>query len=249
VQPPADPAAVGALNRALAARGIGWRFGDLAAGSGFTDSGQVLGRHSVARRYHLVPGSAAAVRGVLVTVAGAPWAVRAGATILLGSRLEPDWLSLPVSAEFVPFVDFLANRAIRGELLLLDVAPGDPAVLPDAATGIAREGRVSAVEGGSGFRSTDAGLHFILSGRDTIGVVAVNPDPRESALERGSNGDVTRLWPGSRVMTAPTAVSAAFASGGRADLRGMLLLLAGVLAVADALLAGAGTRRRAGNPA
>lgn len=249
VQPPADPAAVGALNRALAARGIGWRLGDLAPGSAFTDSGQILGRHPVSRRHQLIPAGTATPRGVLVTVAGAPWVVRSGEIILLGSRLEPDWLSLPLSAEFVPFVDFLANRAVRGELVLLDVAPGEPAALPDAATGIARQGRVRPVEGGSAFGSGETGLHFILAGRDTIGVLAVNPDPRESDLTRGSDADARRLWPESRVTTTAHAAAAAFASGGRADLRGVLLLLAGMLAVADALLAGAGARRSARSPA
>ncbi|HEU4955573.1 MAG TPA: BatA domain-containing protein, partial [Gemmatimonadales bacterium] len=33
VQPPADPAALGALNRALAARGVGWSYGSLALGA------------------------------------------------------------------------------------------------------------------------------------------------------------------------------------------------------------------------
>jgi hypothetical protein len=250
VPPPADPAAVGALNRALASRGVAWRFGDLAPGSGVTDSGALLGRHQVQKRYQLVStgGSAGAApdqpaRGVLVTVGGAPWVVRAGGVILLGSRLEPAWTDLPLSAEFVPLVDFLANRAVRGELVLLDVAPGDPALLPDAATAVVLDGRVRLVEGGSGFRPAEPGLHFILSESDTIGVVAVNPDPRESVLERESDAGLRALWPGARVVAASDAPGAAFSAGGRADLRGPLLLLAVVLALADALLAGLGARR------
>ena len=261
VVPPADPAVLGALNRALAARGVAWRYGDLAAGSGVIDSGAVLGRHEVARRYVLVPagtrrrpdaktpGGGDAISGVLVTVGGQPWAVRSGNTVLLGSRLEPAWLSLPLAAEFVPFVDFLANRAVRGEIVLLDAPPGDPVFLPDAATAVIREGRSRAVEGGGAFRSAELGLHFILSGRDTIGVVAVNPDPRESALARAGDDEVRRLWPGARVAPLGRAISAAFSSGGRADLRGALLLLAAVLALTDAVLAGSGARRAVGSPA
>ena len=249
VAPPADPAAIGALNRALAARGVPWRFGDIVPGSGVTDSGAVLGRHQIQKRYQLVftgsSGGAAnqTARGVLVAVGGAPWVVRAGEIILLGSRLEPAWTDLPLSAEFVPLVDFLANRAVRGELALLDVAPGDPALLPDAATAVALDGRVRPVEGGSTFRSGERGLHFILSGTDTIGVVAVNPDPRESVLERESDAGLRALWPGARVVAAPGAAAAAFSAGGRADLRGPLLLLVLALALADALLAGLGARR------
>ena len=249
VQPPADPAAQGALNRALAARGAAWRFGELIAGSTVTDSGTVLGRHLIARRYGLLRAGAGSresgVGGVLVTAGGAPWVVRSGNIILVGSRLEPEWTALPVSAEFVPFVDFLANRAIRGELALLDTPPGDPVTLPDAATAVIRLGVPRPVEGGSPFRSREAGLHFILAGSDTIGVVGVNPDPRESLLERATDSDVRRLWPGSRTGTLDRAASVAFAAGGLADLRGPFLMIAAMLALADAALAGLGARRGA----
>jgi len=249
VQPPADPAAQGALNRALAARGAAWRFGELIAGSTVTDSGTVLGRHLIARRYGLLRAGAGSresgVGGVLVTAGGAPWVVRSGNIILVGSRLEPEWTALPLSAEFVPFVDFLANRAIRGELALLDTPPGDPVTLPDAATAVIRLGVPRPVEGGSPFRSREAGLHFILAGSDTIGVVGVNPDPRESLLERATDSDVRRLWPGSRTGTLDRAASVAFAAGGLADLRGPFLMIAAMLALADAALAGLGARRGA----
>ena len=249
VQPPADPAAQGALNRALAARGAAWRFGELVAGSTVIDSGLVLGRHLVSRRYALtragVGGRGSGVGGVLVTAGGAPWVVRSGNIILVGSRLEPEWTALPLSAEFVPFVDFLANRAIRGELALLDTPPGDPVTLPDAATAVIRLGVPRPVEGGSPFRSREAGLHFILAGSDTIGVVGVNPDPRESLLERATDSDVRRLWPGSRTGTLDRAASVAFSAGGLADLRGPFLMIAAMLALADAALAGLGARRGA----
>jgi hypothetical protein len=145
----------------------------------------------------------------------------------------------------VPFVDFLANRAIRGELVILDTPPGDPVSLPDAATAVVRQGQIRPVEGGGSFRSRETGLHYILAGRDTIGAVAVNPDPRESALARVSDGEVRRLWPGARVAPLERAASVAFAAGGRADLRGVFLALAALLALADAALAGLGARRGA----
>ena len=249
VQPPADPAGHGALNRALAARGAGWRFGELAPGSTVTDSGPLLGRHPVARRYALVPAgsraSSAPPRGVLATAGGLPWVVRSDNLILLGSRLEPEWTALPLSAEFVPFVDFLANRAIRGEIAILDAPPGDPVVLPDAATAVIRDGQLRTVEGGGTFRSRETGLHFILAGRDTIGAVAVNPDQRESVLTRSGDGEIRRLWPGARIAPLERAASLAFAAGGRADLRGFFLVLAAALALADATLAGLGARKGA----
>jgi hypothetical protein len=249
VQPPDDPATLGALNRALAVRGLAWRYGDPVPGSGVIDSGvpPLLARQVVTRRYALIPAGPGArtAPGVLFTVGGAPWAVRSGSVILLASRLEPSWTELPLSADFVPFIDFLANRAVRGELALLDRAPGELGPLPDAATAVVREGERRSVEGGARYRAQQTGLHFILAGRDTIGVIAVNPDARESLLEPASDSEIRQLWPGVRVAPARNAARAALAASGRADLRGGLLLLAGLLALGDALLAGLGARQSA----
>jgi len=243
VLPPADPAQVGALNRSLALRGARWRFGDAIAQPAITDSSAVLGRYQVARRYALVP-SGGAPAGVLATAGGDPWVVRSGELVLLGSRLDPDWTSLPLAAGFVPFVDFLVNRAARGDLTIGDVAPGDASPLPDAATAIVREGNRREIEGGAAFRALETGVYFVLAGADTIGAIAVNPDPRESNLSVAADAAVRGLWRGARMAPEDRAASAAFAAGGRADLRGAFLWLAAALALADAVLAG--TRRRGG---
>ena len=94
VQPPADPAELGALNRALAARGVGWSYGNLTTEVAFSDSGAVVGRQRVTRRYAL-QSSGSGRTGVLATVNGAPWIVRGGNVVLLGSRLDPAWTDLP----------------------------------------------------------------------------------------------------------------------------------------------------------
>jgi hypothetical protein len=241
VMPPIDPAGVGALNRALASRGSRWRYGDAVAQPGITDSSAILGRYQVSRRFALVPVGAAPP-GVLATVGGAPWAVRSGELVLLGSRLDPDWTSLPLSAGFVPFVDYLVNRAARGDLTVADIAPGDAYPLPDAATAVSRDGTLREIEGGASFRAVETGVHFVLAGGDTVGAIAVNPDPRESDLTAADDAAVRGLWRGARVVASERAASAAFAAGGRADLRGPFLWIAALLALADAALAG--TRRR-----
>lgn len=244
VQPPEDRAALGALNRALAARGIPWRYGDPAPGAASSDSTAMLGRHPIGRRYRLDGPPAGARRDVLLTAGGEPWLVRSGTVLLLGSRLDAGWTDLPVSADFVPFVDFLANRAVRGELALLEAAPGDPVTLPAAAISLERDGASRPAPGSDLFRPVEPGLWFILSDRDTIGALAVNPDPREADLARASDATVRQLWPGARVVGPAAAREAAFAAGGRADLRGWLLGLAALLALADATLAGWGRHRR-----
>ncbi len=243
VQPPDDPARIGALNRSLAARGIGWSYGELSITPQFTDSSAALGRHRVLRRYSL-QSSGSGRTGVLATVAGAPWIVRGGDVVLLGSRLEPGWTDLPVSAGFMPFMDLLLNRLARGESVLEQGSTGDPVRLPDLATEVRKGDHSWRVEGGALFRPAEPGVHFLLSGRDTIGALSVNPDPRESRLERATDGQARRLWHGARIMSLEKTGDAAFSSAGRGDLRGPLLWTALLVGLAEAGFA-SGWRRRA----
>ena len=243
VQPPDDPARIGALNRSLAARGIGWSYGELSIEPQFTDSTAALGRHRVLRRYSLQP-SGSGRTGVLATVAGAPWIVRGGDVVLLGSRLEPGWTDLPVSAGFMPFMDLLVNRLARGESVLEQGSTGDAVRLPDLATEVRKGDRGWRVEGGGLFRPAEPGVHFLLSGRDTIGALSVNPDPRESRLERATDGQTRRLWHGARIISLGKAGGAAFSSAARGDLRGPLLWTALLVGLAEAGFA-SGWRRRA----
>jgi hypothetical protein len=241
VFPPADPAQVGAVNRALAARGVAWRFGALVQVAGSTDSAALLGAERVARRYELVPGGSGET-GVLIRAGGAPWMVRSGEVVLVGSRFDPAWTALPISAKFVPLLDALVNRIVLGEIASLTAAPGDPVPMPDRADRVAAPGRTVPVEGGSLFRPASAGLHFVLSGQDTIGVVSVNPDPRESDLARATDRAVTSLWKESRVVSLEDGAKAAFTAASRGDLRGPFLWLALALGLVEAGLA-AGRRK------
>jgi hypothetical protein len=221
---------------------VSWSFGDPVSGAADTDSGAVIGRQGVERRYALRgPGAG---RDVLATVAGTPWLVRSGNVLLVGSRLDPGWTDLPISADFVPFVDFLANRAVRGELALLDASPGQAITLPAGATALIRNGESRPAQGGDRFRPTEPGLSYLLSGTDTMGALAVNLDARESELVRANDAALRRLWPDARVATIDRAREATYAAGGRADLRGWVLALAALLAIADASLAGWGRKNR-----
>jgi hypothetical protein len=243
VQPPADPAGLGALNRALAARGVGWSYGNLAIGSGYSDSGTVVGRHRVIRRYVLQSGGSGRT-GVLATVNGAPWIVRGGNVVLLGSRLDPAWTDLPVSAGFMPFMDLLLNRLARGEIALDHGAPGDPIALPDLVTEVRQGDRQWRVEGGELFRPTEPGVYFLVAGRDTVGAISVNPDPRESRLARASDAQARQLWKGARVLPLAKASEVAFSSSSRGDLRGPLLWTALAVGMIEVGLASAWRRRQ-----
>jgi hypothetical protein len=236
VEPPADRAELGALNRALERRGVGWTYGSLITGAELTDSGPGLGRERVTQRYALEPG-ASGRSGVIARVNRQPWIVRSGEVILLGSRLEPEWTSLPLSAGFMPFMDHLLNRAARGEVALVDGTPGDPTPLPDRVTEVLRGEERWRAEGGAPFRPAALGVHYLLAGRDTVGGLAVNLDPRESRLAPVPEGQLQRLWPGARLVDADEAADAVFQAAARGDLRGPLLWLALVVALAELGLA------------
>jgi hypothetical protein len=242
VQPPDDPAELGALNRALTARGVGWSYGNISSDVGFSDSGAVTGRQRVTRRYTL-HSTTSGRTGVLASVSGSPWIVRSGNVILLGSRLDPAWTDLPVSAGFMPFVDVLLNRLARGEAALEHGAPGDPVPLPDRVTDVRRGQREWRLEGGGLFQPPEVGVYYLRSGRDTIGAISVNPDPRESRLARATDAQVRQLWKGAHLVTLEDAGDAAFSSASLADFRGPLLWLALVAGVAEVGLASVWRRR------
>jgi hypothetical protein len=242
VVPPTDPAGLGALNRQLERRGVAWRFGVLVATPGVSDSGTLVGREQVLRRYTLEPLRPSAAQGVVATVGGAPWIVRTNDVVLVGSRLDPAWTGLPLSARFVSVIDALVNRLARGQLAQLSGAPGDAVPLPDLVTEVASSERRWPVEGGASFRPPVPGAYFLLAGRDTVGALSVNPDPRESMLRPAGDAEVEALWPGSRVVGLADAPGAAFAGAGRASLQAPLLWLVLLLAVAEVGLASGGWR-------
>jgi hypothetical protein len=235
VLPPEDAAEVGALNRELERRGVPWRFGAPAL-AGVIDSGPLLPAVRVTRRLRL-EGSGSGRTGVLASVDGEPWLVRAGTVLLVGSRLDPAWTELPVTADFIRFVDRLANRLARGELAALDAAPGDPVPLPDAVDAVLRGDARTAVEGGARFVAADTGVHYLVSGRDTVGALAVNPDPRESRLAPAPDRQLRELWRGARLADLDRAGGLAFASASRSDFTGPFLWLALVLGLAEVALA------------
>jgi len=243
VEPPADPAALGALNRALAARGVTWRYGALTLAATSTDSGPAVGRVRVLRRYRL-ESTASGRTGVIATAGGEPWLVRSGGVVLLGSRLDPAWTELPISAGFMPFMDLLLNRLARGEVSLAEGSPGDPIPVPDLVTTVRQAEREWRVEGGGSFRPPDVGTYYLLSGRDTLGAISANLDPRETLLRPASDGQVRRLWQGAQVVPLPDAAGLAFASGSLGDLRGSFLWLAVALGLGEMALATGRRRER-----
>jgi len=198
VFPAADPALTGAVNRALAGRGAAWRFaGPGTPGVLASQDLPLLAGIAVARRAQLV-GPPRDTSGVLATVNGEPWLVRAGDVLLVGSRLDTAWTALPSSPAFVPFVDALVNRVAAGAALVT-TAEGLPHV------------------------------EFRVLGGDTVGATVYGPDPRESDLTPAEAALAGRAL-GARVLSAAPFAAARFTGTRRADLSGLLLILALCLA-------------------
>ncbi len=242
VLPPEDPAQIGALNRSLAARGAGWRFGNLVVANGRTDSSTFLpGREAVTRRVALE--SAGGAGEVLATVDGAPWLVRSGDLLLLGSRLDPSWTALPFSANFVPFLDALLTRAIRGEPPASDLLVGEAIRVPDRVTAMSHDGERELVEGGMQWRVTQPGSYLLFAGTDTVGGLSATLDPRESDLTPASDDAVRALWGNVTIANLDGGARRAFALTGRGDLRGPLLALALCCALVETGVLGLAHRR------
>jgi len=241
VMPPQDLSELGTLNRALERRGVPWRFGGPVVREQLSDSGPLLGAVRVSRRLRLAYAGGAA-RGIEATVGGDPWIVRSGDVVLLGSRLDPAWTGLPTSAGFVPLMDALANRLVRGEQPLLTGTPGAPVRLPDDVDQVADSAHRWRVEGGASWRPPATGIYLLQSGGDTVGALAVNLDPRESELRRATRDQVESLWPGVRVVPLDRVGQASFAAGARGHLRGLFLWLALLLGLAEVGLASAHRR-------
>ncbi len=196
VVPPEDPAMAGQVNRALAARGMGWRFGP--AGIPGLIAGAGLDGVPVTRRLRL-EGTDTGV--VLARINGEPWAVAAGGIVLLGSRLDTAWTLLPTAPAFLPFLDALVNRFAQGETVVAE-----------------REGAVR--------------VAFHTVGADTVGATVYGPDPRESDLTPADRSLIREAL-GAELVEDGAFAQAAFAGLRRADISGVLLLLAVLLAFGE----------------
>jgi hypothetical protein len=222
VQPPTDPALLGQANRALAARGVPWRWSGPGTPGPITALGLEIiggGGVQVTRRYRLERiGSREGGVGdtVLATVNGDPWLVRVGGggtagvaagVVLLGSRLDTAWTELPAAPGFVPFVDALVNRIVAGEAEVEEV-----------------EGAPRAV-----FRTRGGGT-------DTVGATIYAPDPRESELTPATPDLAAQALGGAaraEVLADDRFASARFAGTRRADASAVLLALALLLAAVE----------------
>ncbi len=243
--PPADPALLGATNRALEARGVSWRFGDVLDGEWQLDGdvGPITGT-AVYRRYTL-RGSGS----VLARADGEPWLVRDGGVLIVASRLEDTWTALPVTAAFLPFLDVLLNRVAAAESWIAEATPGARVRLPASAAHVLLPEGAAAVSSDRYITAPiEPGVYFLRgAGDDTVGALQVNPDPRESRLASASASTVAATFGSTARLLGSSAFDRELFGGAqRAELTGVLLIAALVAALAELALATFGGALRPG---
>ncbi|UCG86663.1 MAG: VWA domain-containing protein [Gemmatimonadota bacterium] len=224
VFPPSDPVLVGALNRSLADRGISWRFGQLLEGEwAITGAVGAAGVAAVFRRHRLLGDSRA-----IALAGGDAWLVREGNVVLVGSRMEVGWTDLPVSAPFVPFIDFLVNQVAARESWVLSATPAEVVELPAGTTALSRAGESFAASTGRMAAPLVPGVYFLTAaGGDTIGALELNYDVRESRLAAADVGLLrARLASDVQIMAARDLARELFSAARRVNLVGLCLVLA-----------------------
>ena len=169
--------------------------------------------------------------------------VRDANVILVGSRMESGWSSLPVSAAFVPFIEFVVNRIGAVPSLIVSAFPGEVKEVPAAARALLVDGTSVPIPGNRRIVAPiERGVYFLEDANaDTIGALEVNHDPRETLLRKAESRVVATLLGGDvQVLSAQGLDRELFRGARRADLAGGLLLLALAVAFAEFGLSSAG---------
>ena len=241
ITPPTDNVRLGAANRALARLNVPWRFGPIESSPALA-RGAHLDGVSVAVRYKLTR-EGTGTSDTLATAAGEPWIVAGPGYVLVASRLDPSWTTLPVRAAFVSwFADMIGLRlgAPAGDAGAPIVATPDAPVRYPAGTDALESvtGTRRSVSGETGAAPPERGVWFALRGARRIGAIVVNAPAGESALERWPADALAPRLAGTRgraTSRTDSWVRDTFAAGTRRPAVTPLLLLALLLLAAEAI--------------
>ncbi|MEP6732108.1 MAG: BatA and WFA domain-containing protein [bacterium] len=241
ITPPPDNVRLGAANRALARLNIPWRFGALETSPAIARGSHLEGI-SVASRYKLIR-EGVGPSDTVATAAGEQWIVAGPGYVLAASRLDPAWTTLPVRAQFVPWLaDMIALRlgAPTGDIgAPILTAPERPVRYPAGADAIENvSGTRRSISGDAGVSPAERGVWFALRGARRVGAIVVNAPPEESVLERWPADILAQRIAGARgrATSRPGSwVRDVFAAGTRRPAVTPLLLLALLLLAAEAI--------------
>ena len=237
---PRDAVRLGAANRALAAAGVPWRYGD-----GVRDETGVHGGELDGVTVHLrhpLSATGPALADTLASAGGSPWIVAGEGYVLVGSPLDPSATSLPVSAQWLPWIESIIARYLLTDggrviaatplarvalpLGVDELVTADQQTLPVPARTVAAPGR--------------AGVYWMRRGGAVVGALVVNAEPAESNLAALAPAALTERIVGTRarvIAPADGVARAAFAAAARRPLAGMLLVAMALLLLIEALVA------------
>jgi hypothetical protein len=229
---PADPAQLGAANRALQRAGIPWRFGSLRTGPAPV-RGPGLDGVSANRWYALEPAPGAGDTAVdtLGRAGGDAWAVAGDGYVLVASALTPDGTDLPLRAAWVPWLGAAISDRLGGDAGAVTYAtPGAMVARPSWS-------RELEWPDGSRHPVTDSrlrapsrpGVYFWRRGNARGGAIVVNPEVSESDLSRASAASIASKLADGDVQVHGDAAAwtpTVFAVTGRRALEGSFLILA-----------------------
>jgi hypothetical protein len=241
LMPPSDAAQVGAINRALQARGIAWTFGNPLTGE-WQVQGDVAAATGVpvTRRYQLK-----GTGQVLATAGGEPWLVRDHDLVIVGSRMEQDWTGLPTSAGFVPFLDHVINDLATSGMTIVGGTPGSTVTVPPTVDRlITRHGSEPVPSDHRLAAPLDPGVYFLTGPTgDTTGALEVNHDSRESQLAQADRRSLRSTFgPETELLDDKGIDRELFRGAKRADLAGLLVLAAVLASLIELGIATAGGR-------
>jgi hypothetical protein len=242
---PTDPVRIGAANRALERLGVPWRFGTPRREQSIV-RGEQLDGVTVTSRYALT-ARATVSADTLARVGSEPWIVSGPGYVLIGSAIVPDATTLPVSAGFLPWVgDVLSARLHADPGNVRYAAPGARVTRPAGVTAIESvDGSRTALDAAVFDAPAAAGTYFFVQGARRVGALVVNPEERESDLERWSAADLRE-----RITTTPARVLGdpeewtrlAFAGAAQRSLVVPLLVLLLLVLAAEMLVSTTGGR-------
>jgi hypothetical protein len=238
---PTDAVRIGAANRALTAAGIPWRFGEQVRDEAGVHGGELDGVR-VRVRYPFATTGASGAIDTLASAGGSPWIVAGEGYVLVGSPLDPAATTLPVAAQFLPWLEGLiarylltdGGRVVNASPLALVTLPlGVDELVGPGQSAIPVHARTVSAPG-------PAGVYWMRRAGAVVGALVVNPEAAESDLAPLDTAGFAQRISGA----TPTVVSplddvarAAFAASARRPLAGMLLVVLVALLIAETLIA------------
>ena len=245
IVPPSDPVRLGAANRSLERLGLPWRYGAPRREAQIARGEQIQGV-TVSSRYELQ--SRAVPEADTLAVAGRePWIVAGPRYVIVGSPLNPESTSLPVSASFIPWMAEVLSARLHADPGGVRVAaPGDRVTRPSGVEALeSATGGRTPLEGASFDAPATAGTYFFVRAGRRVGALVVNAEVEESRLERWRPADL-----GERVSTVGARVvtrrdewtQLAFRGTARQSLVVPLLVAALLILGAEAVISTTGGR-------